>query len=81
MWNFVVNLLLFITAEPVQSISRGGSGMMEDMCYEIRLCRLVCPSRTRERVGKGHCVKGGWREEGERVKGRANLGKYAATLR
>jgi hypothetical protein len=28
----------------------------------------VCPSRTSEREGKGYCVKGGWRELGERVK-------------
>ena len=32
---------------------------------------LVCPSRTSEREGKGYCVKGGWREEGESVKERA----------
>ena len=28
----------------------------------------VCPSRTSEREGKGYCVRGGWREEGELVK-------------
>ena len=48
---------------------------MEDMCYMMRrtcqsrgLCRLVCPSRTSERGGKGDCVKegGGLGEEGER---------------
>ena len=31
------------------------------------MCGLVCPSRTSELEGKGYCVKGGWREEGERV--------------
>jgi hypothetical protein len=35
------------------------------------MCGLVCPSRTSEREGKGYCVKGGWPEEGERVKERA----------
>jgi hypothetical protein len=35
------------------------------------MCGLVCPSRTREREGKGYCVKGGWQEEEERVKERA----------
>ena len=34
------------------------------------MCGLFCPSRTSEREGKGYCVKGGWREEGERVKKR-----------
>jgi hypothetical protein len=34
------------------------------------MCGLVCPSRTSEREGKGYCVKGGWREEEERVKER-----------
>jgi hypothetical protein len=32
--------------------------------------RVVCPSRTSEREGKGYCVKGGWREGEERVKER-----------
>ena len=32
------------------------------------LCGLVCPSRTSERGGEGYRVKGGWREEGERVR-------------
>jgi hypothetical protein len=35
------------------------------------MCGLVCPSRTSEREEAGYCVKGGWREEGERVKERA----------
>jgi len=35
------------------------------------MCGLLCPSRTSEREGKGFCVKGGWLEEGERVKERA----------
>ena len=34
------------------------------------MCGLVCPSRTREGEGKGYCVKGGCREEGEGVKER-----------
>jgi hypothetical protein len=34
------------------------------------MCGLVCASRTSEGEGKGYCVKGGWREEGERVKER-----------
>ena len=48
------------------------------MCYERRRAEdlvdfggLVCPSRTSERGGKGYCVKGGWGEDGERVKERA----------
>ena len=42
---------------------------MKDVCYKVRgLCGLVCPSRNSEREGKGYCVRGGRREEGERLK-------------
>jgi hypothetical protein len=34
-------------------------------------CELVCPSRTNERGGEGHCVKGGGEGEGERERERA----------
>jgi hypothetical protein len=43
------------------------------MYYEVRraeACVDYCPSRTSEREGKVYCVKGGWREEEERVKER-----------
>ena len=43
------------------------------------MCGLVCPSRTIEREGKGYCVKGGWREEGERVKERARRSVNSVT--
>jgi|LauGreDrversion2_3_1035106.scaffolds.fasta_scaffold65041_1 hypothetical protein len=36
------------------------------------MCGLVCPSRTSECEGKGYCMKGGWREEEERVKERVS---------
>jgi hypothetical protein len=35
------------------------------------LCGPVCPSRTSERGGEGHCVKGGGGEEGKRERERA----------
>jgi hypothetical protein len=35
---------------------------------------LVCPSRTSERGGEGHCVKEGRGGEGEREKERAQRG-------
>jgi len=56
---------VFITAVPITKLfawlretSRG-------------LCRLVCPSRTSERRGKGDCVKEGGGEEGGRERERA----------
>jgi hypothetical protein len=60
---------------------------VEDMCYMMRrtcqsrgLCRLVCPSRTSERGGKGDCVKegGGLGEEGESEREPERRGARAA---
>ena len=67
---------MFITAGPIIKLcARGWRGYSEG--HVLRgttsrgMCGLVCPSRTSEREGKGYCVKGGWREEEERVKERA----------
>ena len=47
---------------------------MEDVLRETTsrgMCGLVCPSRTSERGGEGHCVKEGGGEEGGRERARA----------
>ena len=64
-------MCVFSTA--LQSCSRGGSRIVEDMCYKRRRAEagLVCPSRTSERGEKGDCVKEGGGEEGERERERA----------
>ena len=58
----------------LQSCSRGGRRIVEDMCYERRRAEAyVCPSRTNERGGEGYCVKEGGGEEGE-CNGSSRLG-------
>ena len=58
----------------LQSCSRGGRGIVEDMLRYMTsrgLCGLLCPSHTSERGGEGDCVKEGGGEEGERERERA----------
>jgi len=68
-------LLLFITAGPITKLfawdegDSGGRVLRETTSRG--LCRLVCPSRTSERGGKGDCVKEGGGEVGERERERA----------
>ncbi len=54
----------------LQSCSRGGGGgngghVLRETTSRGR-CELVCPLRTNERGGEGHCVKEGEGEEEER---------------
>ena len=56
----------------IQSCARGGRRTVENMCYEIRraeACVDYSDHHTLVNAGeRGYCVKGGWREEGERVR-------------
>ena len=67
---------MFITAGPIIKLC-AEVDTADDEGHVLRettsrgMCGLVCPSRTSEREGKGHCVKGGWRGEDERVEERA----------
>ena len=67
---------MFIAAGPIIKLSAevdtaDDEGRVLRETTSRGMCGLVCPSRTSEREGKGYCVKGGWREEGELVKERA----------
>jgi hypothetical protein len=58
-------MLLFITAVPITTLcARGGRGIVEDRCCKIRRAEAC------ERGGKEYCEKGGWQEDGDRVKER-----------
>jgi hypothetical protein len=45
------------------------------------VCGLVWPPCSGEREGKEHCVKEGWREEGERLRERARWGSSECPLK
>ena len=65
-------MCVFITAAPITKLFALGEDSGEHVLRETTsrgLCGLVCSSRTSERMGKGHCVKG-WREGEQRVKER-----------
>ena len=62
------HVCVFITAVPITKLFAWGEG--DSGGHVLRettsrgMCGLVCPSRTSERGGEGHCVKEGGGEEG-----------------
>jgi hypothetical protein len=74
-------MCVFITAVHIRKLFAWGDsgGHVLRETTSRGMCGLVCPSRTSERGGEGHCVKEGGGEERERERERA-LGLYQGSV-